>query len=366
MAAGPWGGSEELWTQTAIFLAKQGLPVAASIQGWPKLHERLIEVRKAGVDLRQRPFKRSLAARVRRRISRRPQIVFDIEHTLGNISPSLVVISNGFVVPPIELAEMCVAKGWPFVTIAHVNVPTWWPSDELTVRFRKTLSQARRCFFVSNANRVLAERQLGYAIDNAEIICNPLTVEVAQPIPWPNAFKELRMACVGRLSPEKGQDILLDALATPAWRDRDWRLTFYGEGPGLDMSRRLVNSLSLQSKVFFAGHIAVEKIWPENHVLVMPSRHEGMPLAIVEAMWCGRPVVATDVGGISELVKEGSTGFLAEAATAQCFGKALERMWVQRDKLEEIGKVAAASIRKYLPAEPVEIFAAKIKDLAEK
>jgi glycosyltransferase involved in cell wall biosynthesis len=116
--------------------------------------------------------------------------------------------------------------------------------------------------------------------------------------------------------------------------------------------------------VSFAGNVAVEKIWQENHIMVMPSRHEGMPLTIVEAMFSGRPVLATNVGGNSELIKDGMTGFLAEAAVAECFGRALERMWVQRDGLEAMGKLAAASIRELIPGDPVSIFAEKLLSLA--
>jgi glycosyltransferase involved in cell wall biosynthesis len=89
-----------------------------------------------------------------------------------------------------------------------------------------------------------------------------------------------------------------------------------------------------------------------------------MPLTVIEAMLCGRPVVTTNVGGNSEVIRDGVTGFLAEAAVAECFGRALERMWAQRDRLDEIGKLAAADIREFIPDDPVGIFAEKIQSLA--
>jgi glycosyltransferase involved in cell wall biosynthesis len=260
---------------------------------------------------------------------------------------------------------MCVARGWPFAIVAHGNFS--WPSDELAARYRKALPLARGYFFVSEANRVLAERQLGHSIDNAEIVRNPLTIENDFPMPWPvvTSDHELCMACVGRLDPHtKGQDILLDVLAASNWADRNWRLTFCGNGPNREVLERLVKSLKLQDRVSFAGHVAVEKVWRDNHLLVMPSRSEAMPLAVVEAMLSGRPVVATNVGGIPEIIKDGLTGFLAEAAVAQCFGRALERMWEQRDRLQEMGKLAAADIREFMPHDPVGIFAGKIRDMA--
>jgi glycosyltransferase involved in cell wall biosynthesis len=365
MASDPWGGSEELWTQTAVLLAK-GVPVAASVHGWPQLDRRITGLSRAGVDLRPRPIKSSIFALARRYISGGTQIALDIKRSFGHISPSLVLISDGFAFPPIELAELCVAKGWPFATVAHANRANFWPLDEAT-RLRKVLPLARRCFFVSKENQALAERQLGYDFDNAEVVRNPLTIDNASAIPWPHQTcdQALRLACVARLDPtQKGQDILLDVLASPCWRERNWRLTLYGDGPNRDVLGRLVERLNLQARVSFAGHVAVEKIWRENHILVMPSRYEGMPITVIEAMFCGRPVVATSVGGNSEVIRDGVTGFLAEAAVAECYGRALERMWTQRHGLEEIGKLAAADIREFIRDDPVEIFAEKLQSLA--
>ncbi len=367
MVGSPFGASEELWTQTAALLAEQGVPVAASVHGWPQLNQRISRLSLIGVDVRPRPAKRSFVARAQRYILRKERVTFDFERTIGDLSPGLVLISNGSSDPSIELIEMCIMKGWPFATVDHAQNVTIWPSDEVAARLRKALPLAERLFFVSEANRALAEKQFGCEFDNAEIVRNPLGLDVKISVPWPLMGIEqgLRMACVGRLKAGiKGQDILLEALANSCWDERKWRLTFYGDGPNRDLLERLATRLKLNDKVSFAGHVPVETIWRENHLLVMPSRTECLPLAIVEAMSCGRPVVATNVGGVSEVVKDGVTGFLAEAAIAKSFGGALERMWMNRDKLQEIGNFGARSIQDFLPGNPVEIFATKLKELA--
>jgi glycosyltransferase involved in cell wall biosynthesis len=84
-------------------------------------------------------------------------------------------------------------------------------------------------------------------------------------------------------------------------------------------------------------------------------------LALVEAMLCGRPVVATDEG--AELIEDGVTGFLAEAATVGCVGKALERFWARREDAREIGATAAKRIRDIVPPDPVRVFADEIREL---
>jgi len=368
MAGATFGGSEELWTRTAALLAKQGVPVAASVHGWPKLDSRISALSRVGVDLRPRPVKPSLISLVRRYISGKPQLNSHIERSFGGTAPGLVVISTGsFASLPIELVEMCIAKAWPFAILAHSNFSGWWPSDMLADRLRKALPLAKRCFFVSEANRAIAEKQLGYEIANADIIRNPITVDAHFSIPWPPDDSEhgLRMASVGNLYPtEKGQDILLEILAKPAWLERKWRLTFYGKGQSRDVLERLIDRFKLRDRVSFAGYVAAEDIWRENHLLVMPSRYEGGPMTTIEAMFCARPVVATNVGSNPEFIKDGITGFLAEIAAVECFGAALERMWGERDRLQDIGRLGAADIRQSMPADPVGIFAEKLKTAA--
>ena len=72
----------------------------------------------------------------------------------------------------------------------------------------------------------------------------------------------------------------------------------------------------------------------------MPSIMEGMPLAVVEAMLCARPVLATDVGGIAEWIDDGSNGFIATCSSSRALHKGLLRMWQLKDNWEKIGLAA--------------------------
>jgi len=125
----------------------------------------------------------------------------------------------------------------------------------------------------------------------------------------------------------------------------------------------LVRSLGLSDRVVFAGYASVAEIWASNHVLVMPSRVEGLPLVVIEAMLCGRPVVATDVAGNSEVIEDGVTGFLADAPTVGCMAEALERFWARRAHAQMIGEAGSQRIRQLLPPDPVRIFSEKIKEI---
>jgi glycosyltransferase involved in cell wall biosynthesis len=368
MAGSPWGGSEELWSRAAHDLAGQGFAVGASVLQWSPPHKRVLDLMKGGVEVRFRPTNYSLWKRTWRRLTSRAALGTrsEVEKLLAERSPALVVFSDGGPFSSVDLLELCVAKQVPFVTIGQANGENRWLEDRDAARYRVALATARRCYFVSNANRRLAEKHLGFELPNAEVIWNPFNIDYRVSLPWPelDGKDELRLACVARLDPSaKGQDVLLEALADPRWAARNWRLSLFGEGPMRDVLERLAKRLGLSNRVTFLGHQSVEDIWASSHALVMPSRYEGLPLAMVEAMLCARPVVATDVAGHSEIVEDGLTGFLADAPIVSSIADALERLWTNRAKLEEMGRRGSKRIREVVPTDPVRVFSEKIKNL---
>jgi glycosyltransferase involved in cell wall biosynthesis len=205
------------------------------------------------------------------------------------------------------------------------------------------------------------EKQLGCELSNAEVVWNPVNVDRSVRLRWPDSEHEFCFACVARLEPPaKGQDILFETLARPPWAARPWRLTLYGEGPMRNGLERLARRLDISDRVVFAGFDNVENIWASNHALIMPSRFEGLPLAIVEAMLCARPVVATNVAGHAEIIEEGVTGFIADAPTVTSLNEALERFWARRYEAQLIGDAGAKRIRRLAPHDPVQAFTDKL------
>jgi glycosyltransferase involved in cell wall biosynthesis len=363
-----WGGAEELWSRAAINLAAEEFTVSASVVGWSPPHPRALNLTERGIEVWFRPTAYPLRKRAWRALvsPEKTATTLEVERLIAARSPDFVVISDGAPFPPLDLLEMCVAKRLPFVIIVQCNQYFWWPADALAKRYRAALAAGLRCYFVSDANLRIAEKQIGCELSNAEVVRNPFNVNYKASPPWPPLGRngELRFACVGRLDPPgKGQDILFEVLARREWATRDWRLHLYGDGENRGGLERLAQRLQLADRVVFEGHVAdVEKVWSLNHVLVMPSRIEGLPLAVIEAMLCGRPVVATDVAG-GEVIEDGVTGFLAEAPTVGCFGNALELFWARREDAREIGATAAKRIRHLVPPDPAQVFADKLREL---
>ena len=146
------------------------------------------------------------------------------------------------------------------------------------------------------------------------MIRNPYKVSYDASPSWPDG-DELKLACVARLEMgPKGQDLLLEVLSAEKWRRRPVRVTIWGKGPNEGVLRRMADSYELKN-VAFGGFVAdIEQVWAGHHALILPSRMEGLPLAVVEAMLCGRACIVTNVAGNAELIEDNVTGFVGAGA----------------------------------------------------
>jgi glycosyltransferase involved in cell wall biosynthesis len=175
------------------------------------------------------------------------------------------------------------------------------------------------------------------------------------------------MACVARLEPPaKGQDLLFEVMASEAWRSRPVKLSLFGKGSMEKGLKRLARRLDLEGRVAFCGHAAdIEKLWAEHHILVLPSRYEGLPLALVEAMLCSRPAIVTDVAGNAELVEDGNSGFVAAAPTKFHLNETMERAWKMREKWKGMGAKARLIVQAKVCENPAAAFAENLERLAQ-
>lgn len=278
--------------------------------------------------------------------------------------PDLVVVSQGGNHDGYPFAEVCRRLRLPYAIVSHKASELYWPPDWQMKTIAAVYRSARACFFVSEHNRRLTEEQLGFPPPHAAVVRNPFLVPWEPRTDWPDDGQQWRLACIGRLHPkEKGQDILLRVLARLRWRDRPLSVTFYGEGLQRDGLERMARSLGL-TNVTFAGFVRdVGAIWSAHHGLILPSRCEGMPLALVEAMLSARVAIVNDVGGNGEVVEDGATGYIAAAATEDALDDAMERAWKERHRWREIGAVAAARIRTLVPRQPERCFAERLVEL---
>jgi glycosyltransferase involved in cell wall biosynthesis len=197
-------------------------------------------------------------------------------------------------------------------------------------------------------------------LTNSEFTWNPLNLNDFTIVPWPK-MEIIQMAIVGNLVQGKGHDTLFEVLSKDKWNNRNYFLNIYGNGEGERYLRDLCNFYQLTEKVRFKGFVSsATKIWQENHILLIPSSGEGLPISLVEAAICGRPAVVTDVGGNTEIIEEGITGFVACAPTVSSFSEALEKSWQNRLAWENMGLILKNNMDNILNKNPEVIILNKL------
>jgi glycosyltransferase involved in cell wall biosynthesis len=339
-----WAASEFLWAETADLALRAGHEVLISAYDWGHVPAPLARLVERGAHLHRR--RRPKLGRLERRID---QLTRRWRH-LAAFKPDIVCVSqaasyDAFVAHDlVSLPAALYSLNKPYVLYCNALPEHWILSDEARGRGQRLFRAARGVVFVSERNRQIAERHLATAIPNSLLLHAPANISGPIPLPWPTEEKEWCMAIIGRLdAATKGHDVLLESLGAPAWRDRNWRLRIYGDGPDRRYLAQLAEHYGVADRVDFPGHVEnLRDVWAANHLLVMTSRHESGPLVVIEAALYGRPMVATDVGLVSDWVEDGTTGFVAAATTRAELTEGLERAWAERERWSQMGIAAHA------------------------
>lgn len=361
----PWGGSEELYSKAALWLQQHKAQVSVSMKWWPEAirHPRVSELQNLGVEVSfwggRYTFLRSWCTQG---INRVIQLIgcFPPIHTMAYAvrDADLVVFSSGGNSFPSDPVRTCQQRGQKYVLIIQSVSEATWPRDTEVAEWRAIYQGAEAAFFVSRANRESTVCQLGFDDPKFQVVVNPNNASWETPFTWPADTERAEWAFVGRLEPgHKGVDLLLRAFSRARWRDRAVHLNLYGNGFSEQALTRTKSMLGLDAQVTFRGQVSeLDQIWQRNEMLILPSRHEGLPLVVTEAMLYGRPCLVTNVSGNAEQLEDGVTGFLAVGPTVDAVDEALERAWIERHRLHDMGLAAYESIRNRIPRDPVHVF----------
>ncbi len=234
---------------------------------------------------------------------------------------------------PDGVAAMLLAArlGKPFVATARgsdVNLIAGMPGPrEAILRMARA---AAKVITVSDALR-RALIALGVEPPRIETLRNGVDTDFFAPVPQQEARRELGfpegplVVSVGNLAEEKGHDLVLDAAA----RIPGLQTVIVGAGPQRSALESRVRTLGIGDRTTFLGNLPQDRlrqVYSAADVLALGSRREGWPNVLLEAMACGTPVVATNVGGVPEIVADPAAGIVVASRDAQEFAAALSRM----------------------------------------
>ena len=208
---------------------------------------------------------------------------------------------------------------------------------------------------VTVVSRTLHERLLAEVpevADRVSLIHNVVPTSFARAIEAPRTKGEHAVRhdilLVGQLIPRKGGDVLLDAFAHVLEKLPRARVAFAGSGEFEPQLRLQAERLGITGSVDFLGELSRAQLidaYRETSVMVIPSRSEGLPLVLLEALWIGLPVVASAVDGLPEVIRDGENGLLVPAEDSSALAQALLRVLTDDQFRAALGATAGRTAR---------------------
>jgi glycosyltransferase involved in cell wall biosynthesis len=229
------------------------------------------------------------------------------------------------------------------ISLRGGDVPGFRPYDFRI--YHQLLSPFLRLIW-KNAAAVVANsdglRRLAHAFDSRfdiPIIPNGVDLE-SYKIPERD-WSHPRLLSAGRIVHQKGLDLAMRALG--GLKEFDWEWNIAGDGPQIPLLQALAKELGIDNRVFFLGWQSREQLaryYQQANAFLFPSRHEGMPNAMLEALASGLPVIASCVAGNEELVIDGETGYLVPSEDVDALQIALKKMLIDPTLRKQMGKAS--------------------------
>lgn len=177
--------------------------------------------------------------------------------------------------------------------------------------------------------------------DSTKIMLLPHGVDVDKfDLADTSGSNPVRIIAVGRLSPEKGFDLLVDALGRLGDQFK-WECTFIGEGPQRKLLEGRIEKYGIESQVHLPGavpHDRLVRLLAESQIGVVPSRREGFGMACLEQCASGLPVVVSKCGGLEDIVIDGETGIIVPVENPEKLADALEKLISNKKLRQDMGQ----------------------------
>ena len=205
---------------------------------------------------------------------------------------------------------------------------------------RRVLNDRRAAVLVENPDDRAAVRELGVSADRIFLIPGS-GVDIAAFAPLPEPQGPMTIAFVGRLLDDKGVRTLIAAHDILAGRGDAPRLLVAGEPDPANpasIPADEIESWRRRPGVEMLGHVRdIRALWSKAHIAALPSRREGLPVSLLEAAACGRPIVATDVPGCREIARENINALLVPPDDPHALADAIDRLAHDRAMRERFG-----------------------------
>ena len=197
---------------------------------------------------------------------------------------------------------------------------------------------------MANSNAAAAQ-VVAEGISDSKVTVIPNGIDLDCYLPRPGNRRRRIVTTVANLRAEKGHEVLIDAAARVRRVHPDVRFQLVGEGPMRTARERQAHERGISDNVLFLGHREdVPQLLGGSDLFVLPSRTEAFPNGLVEGMAAGLPSIASDVGGIPELLQHGRNGLLVPPGDADALAAAIIRLIDNDAEATALGAAARATV----------------------
>jgi glycosyltransferase involved in cell wall biosynthesis len=253
---------------------------------------------------------------------------------------AVIIVAQVWAMEWVALAD---TNGLPVIGMSHES----YAASKASSRYRRVkryYGPAARMLVLTREDADLWARD---GMPNAGFMPNPSPLDPREDV-TPGGTEKV-VVSLGRLSYEKGYDLLLEAWAKAAPEHPDWSLRIFGTGDQGKALREQAVRLGLTGSVDFAGQTDdVPAALVQGSVFALASRAEGFPMSLMEAMASGLPSVAFDCApGVREVVTEGEDGFLVTTGNTDRFAEKLTLLMGDADLRATMGFDALENVRRF-------------------
>lgn len=239
--------------------------------------------------------------------------------------------------------------GYSVFWMEHLRIERWLKQNPYRFLY-VGLSKLVTIITVSQA----VKRQLvnlGLKDKRVTVIYNGIDTEKFKPDPLPATHYSplVTIGTVCRLCPEKGVDYLIKAFKKVVGQNPNVELQIAGEGPEKNNLRALASQLGIAEKVKFLGFVKnTPKFLNQIDIFALtPTRREAFGIAAAEASACGKPVVATNISGLTEVVENNQTGLVVESKNIEQIADALSKLIANKELQHQMGAAGRQRVKKY-------------------
>lgn len=275
------------------------------------------------------------------------KLISTLCHVIESVQPDVIVNAN---VPVISWILPFVKKSIPKIVELHFSYDGMmimnqelYGGNKLKSSFNNFLRRFLypkydRCVLLTDADK------LKWSFKNAEVIPNFTNLNAYRKTDLNNK----KAVCVGRLDPPKNIDLLIKAWAFVKKEVPEWELDIYGDGMFLNDYTKLIEEMHLEDVVHLKGVSSdLSNVYPYYSFFVLPSRYEGFPLVLVEAMQFGLPCVGFDITGNTTVIQNGKNGLIVKERDEKTLAKAILKLIKSPETLGNMSVRSVSSVQKY-------------------